>query len=57
MNWRTSTYSTGNGGNCVETASDGHVVAVRDTKSHGTGPVLTFPPAPWRTFIASLRAN
>lgn len=57
MNWRTSTYSTGNGGACVETASDGRVVAVRDTKSHGTGPVLTFTPTPWRTFIASLRAN
>jgi hypothetical protein len=57
MNWRTSTYSTSNGGACVETASNGRIVAVRDTKNHGAGPVLTFAPGPWRAFVASLRVS
>jgi hypothetical protein len=42
--WRTSSHSTGNGGECVETATIGAAVAVRDTKDNGTGPVLRFPP-------------
>lgn len=48
--WRKSSYSGANGGNCVEVASFGDVVAVRDTKQDGTGPVLRFTPAVWREF-------
>jgi hypothetical protein len=55
MNWRTSSYSSSNGGNCVETASDGRVVAVRDTKDHGTGTVLTFTPSTWRAFLTAIK--
>ena len=39
MNWRKSSYSSGNGGECVEVASAAETVAVRDTKQRGTGPV------------------
>lgn len=52
--WRKSTYSDGNGGNCVETASTGGVVLVRDTK-HRDGPVLTIPARAWRRFLAEQR--
>lgn len=38
MNWWTSSYSSGNGGECVEVASLKGAVAVRDTKQNGTGP-------------------
>jgi hypothetical protein len=36
MRWRKSSYSSGQGGNCVELA---HAGAVRDSKN-STGPVL-----------------
>lgn len=35
VSWRTSSYSGANGGNCVEVASPGEAVAVRDTKQDG----------------------
>ena len=53
MEWRTSSYSTGDGGQCVEVAnSDG--VAVRDTKDRN-GATLTFTAQAWRAFANSLR--
>jgi hypothetical protein len=53
--WRKSSYSSGNGGNCVEVAADGPgVVAVRDSKDPA-GPALVFTPADWSAFIASLK--
>ncbi|MGX7671929.1 DUF397 domain-containing protein [Plantactinospora sp. DSM 117369] len=52
--WRTSSRSGANG-NCVEVADNlGAVVAVRDSKDR-SGPVLTFRPAAWTAFTASLR--
>jgi hypothetical protein len=53
--WRKSTRSTGNGGSCVETATIGAAVAVRDTKDNGVGPVLRFPPRAWQAFTATLK--
>jgi Domain of unknown function (DUF397) len=53
--WRKSSYSTGNGGQCVET---GHVlgaVLVRDTKDNGTGPVLRVTPADWTRLVKSIK--
>lgn len=53
--WRKSSYSSGNGGNCVEVAAGGAgVVAVRDSKDPD-GPALTFSPADWSAFITSLK--
>jgi Domain of unknown function (DUF397) len=54
-NWRKSSYSSGNGGNCVETADDGQAVAVRDTKNKERGPVLRFSPDAWAAFIVQLK--
>jgi uncharacterized protein DUF397 len=53
MNWRKSSYSGGNGGSCIEVASDNAVV-VRDTTDR-TGPVLRFTPGAWRRFAAGLK--
>jgi hypothetical protein len=53
--WRKSSYSGTNGGNCVEVARNlPGVVAVRDSK-HPAGPVLVLTPADWHTFTAGLR--
>jgi hypothetical protein len=53
VEWRTSSYSSGDGGQCVEVAaSDG--VAVRDTKDRDGG-TLTFTADAWAAFTASLR--
>ncbi|MFC9602201.1 DUF397 domain-containing protein [Streptomyces niveus] len=50
--WRKSSYSNGDGGDCVEVA-DGHhgVVPVRDSKTP-TGPVLLITPTAWSDFVA-----
>ena len=54
--WRTSTRSDSNGGNCVEVADNlPGLVAVRDSKDR-TGPVLTFSPAAWATFVQASRS-
>ncbi|MGH3405613.1 MAG: DUF397 domain-containing protein [Streptosporangiaceae bacterium] len=52
-NWRTSSYSSGDGGQCVEVAS-GAGIMVRDTTDR-QGPMLTFTPDTWRAFTASMR--
>ena len=57
MNWRKSSYSSGNGGECVEVASPAGAVAVRDTRQNGTGPVLVFTPAAWRRFAGQLKRS
>ncbi len=54
MDWRTSSYSGANGGNCVETASDRGVILVRDTTSRDSA-TLAFTAQAWETFTASLR--
>ncbi len=52
-NWRKSSYSRDNGGECVEVATSGTVL-VRDTADRG-GPVLTFTAEAWRAFTATIR--
>jgi hypothetical protein len=52
--WRTSTYTGGNGGNCVEVADGNRTVDVRDTKDRG-GLVLSVNAEAWRTFTESLK--
>lgn len=51
MDWRTATYSTGNGA-CVEVAS-AEGVMVRDTTSR-VGGTLTFTRATWAAFTGTL---
>lgn len=48
--WRTSTYTSGGGAQCVEIASlPGHT-AVRDSKQPN-GPALLFGPGAWSAFL------
>jgi hypothetical protein len=51
--WRKSSYSDGNGGQCVEVASADRV-AVRDTTDR-EGTVLSIPADAWRTFTATIK--
>ena len=55
-NWRKSTYSQANGGDCVETAGGAGVVLVRDTTDRG-GAVLTLTASAWRTLIGGVRQS
>ena len=53
--WRKSSFSSANGGACVEVAGNlPGMVAVRDSKAPG-GPVLVFTPAEWRAFAAGVK--
>jgi hypothetical protein len=55
--WRKSSRSGSNGGNCVEVARNlPGAVAVRDSKDPH-GPILTIESAGWRDFIAEVNAG
>lgn len=65
--WHKSSYSAGDGGNCLEVArnfSGGYpnatdspnLVPVRDSKNP-TGPKLVFRAQSWAEFIANLKAS
>jgi uncharacterized protein DUF397 len=55
--WRKSTFSSSNGGQCVEVARNlPGLVAVRDSKDP-EGPALVFTPAEWRSFAAEVKAG
>lgn len=58
VHWRKSSFSNGNGGDCVEVADlDDGRCAVRDTKDHGNGPTLVFTSREWIAFIAGVKAG
>jgi hypothetical protein len=51
IQWRKSTYSGDQGGQCLEVAETPEAtVAIRDSKNP-TGPMLTLDPATFTTFI------
>jgi hypothetical protein len=52
--WRKSSHSGNGGGTCVECATTGGGVAVRDTTNRG-GATLTVPAGEWTAFLATLR--
>ncbi len=54
VTWRKSTYSGGNGGNCVEVGQTAGLVLVRDTKDRA-GAVLAVGADAWRRFAATVR--
>ncbi|WBB80417.1 DUF397 domain-containing protein [Micromonospora sp. WMMD882] len=55
--WRKSTRSGDNGGDCVEVADNlPGLVAVRDSKNPA-GPALTFPTTAWTTFIQTTKTR
>ncbi|WP_327702761.1 DUF397 domain-containing protein [Streptomyces decoyicus] len=55
--WHKSSYSDGDGGNCLE-VSDNHpgVVPVRDSKTPH-GPALVFAAPGWRAFIDAVKSG
>jgi Domain of unknown function (DUF397) len=54
--WRKSSYSSGNGGNCVEAASLAVGLLVRDSKDPD-GPALAIAPADWNTFTDQVKTG
>lgn len=56
LTWRKASYSSGNGGACVEAASDQRVraVLVRDTTDR-SGCTLRIPVGEWRRFTSSVK--
>ncbi|OKJ15885.1 DUF397 domain-containing protein [Kitasatospora sp. CB01950] len=57
LEWRKSSYSGGNGGECVEVAApDAATTAVRDSKDPA-GPRLRFSNDTWASFAAAAAAG
>ncbi|MBB5933986.1 DUF397 domain-containing protein [Streptomyces zagrosensis] len=58
--WTKSSFSSGNGGQCIEWSPDhahAHdLVPVRDSKDPH-GPALAFEPAAWTSFIAGIKTG
>ena len=55
--WRKSSYSGGQGGNCVEVAArPADQLAVRDSQ-HKAGPVLRFSGDAWSVFTAGIKSR
>ncbi|MEV6496923.1 DUF397 domain-containing protein [Streptomyces prunicolor] len=52
--WRASSYSSNNGGACVEVADRLPFVPVRDSKDKG-GAALMFGTAAWSSFVGSVK--
>ena len=53
-NWRKSSYSGANGGECVEVATLPGAVTIRDTQNR-SGYALSVPADAWRAFVAAVR--
>ncbi|GAA2963147.1 DUF397 domain-containing protein [Streptomyces enissocaesilis] len=53
LDWYKSSYSSGEGGACVEVAADRSAVRVRDSKERG-GPQLAFARDAWAGFLGEL---
>ncbi|MFG3020637.1 DUF397 domain-containing protein [Streptomyces sp. NPDC048254] len=51
--WFKSSYSSNEGGNCVEVASHTSAIHVRDSKTPA-GPMLTLSPSAWSDFLERL---
>jgi hypothetical protein len=54
MTWRTSTYSSNGGGECVEVASQAGRALVRDTKDRDGG-TLALSAGAWKVFTSKIR--
>ena len=57
IRWRKSTYSSNGGASCIEVGQAARIIAVRDTKQDGTGPVLRVTPAAWRRFAEQVKRS
>ncbi|MEU6141553.1 DUF397 domain-containing protein [Streptomyces sp. NPDC047081] len=53
--WFKSSYSSGEGGECLEVAVTPTTIHLRDSKQPtGTGPHLTLSPSTWAAFLTSV---
>jgi hypothetical protein len=52
--WRKSSYSDGNGGDCVEVGTGARAVLVRDTTDRDSGTLL-FTAEAWQKFTNALK--
>ncbi|WP_258345041.1 DUF397 domain-containing protein [Saccharopolyspora gregorii] len=55
--WRKSSYSTGNGGICVEVATIAAGTGVRDSKLGAASPVLAFGHGAFDDFLAAIKGG
>ncbi|MGW2637759.1 DUF397 domain-containing protein [Streptomyces sp. NPDC001348] len=53
MSWFKSSYSSGEGGQCLEVALHPYSIHIRDSKTP-TAPHLTLSPTTWLAFLPSL---
>lgn len=56
ISWRKSSYSGGQGGNCIEVADDASRMLVRDTTDR-QGPTLRFSADAWRRLVEQVKAD
>ena len=56
LNWFKSSYSGGEGGECLEVAVTPDTIHLRDSK-HPTGPHLTLSPTAWSAFVSPYCGN
>ncbi|MEO3809294.1 DUF397 domain-containing protein [Sphaerisporangium sp. B11E5] len=56
LNWKKSSHSSANGGNCVEVAVIPAKVAIRDSKDPSKGHLTVSAPE-FNTFIATLKST
>ncbi|MEU3211150.1 DUF397 domain-containing protein [Nocardiopsis alba] len=54
--WKKSTYSNGQGGNCVEARAIDQGAAIRDTQNRGLAE-LSLPNTEWTALIHALRTR
>ncbi|MGW2569957.1 DUF397 domain-containing protein [Streptomyces sp. NPDC001537] len=53
LQWFKSSYSSNEGGECIEVATQPSAVHIRDSKN--TGPNLTVSPRTWAAFVGLAR--
>ncbi|WP_103504096.1 MULTISPECIES: DUF397 domain-containing protein [unclassified Streptomyces] len=57
VEWRKSSYSSNNGGECLEAGHGmAHAVPVRDSKL-AASPVIVFPSAGWSEFVTTVKSG
>ncbi|MCY9782943.1 DUF397 domain-containing protein [Nocardiopsis sp. EMB25] len=56
MQWRKSSYSSAQGGECVEVAEGEHSMYLRDSKNPGLG-YFSFDAGEWDAFLASSKQS
>jgi hypothetical protein len=56
LQWFKSTYSSSEGGQCLEVALRPRAIHIRDSKnSEASGPTLQVTPSTWTAFTAALK--